>query len=210
MCVLFASSVLAEDADVYQLIQKRLELMDEVAAYKWINKLPVEDLAREAVVLQNATIQSLKVGIRIEHSKQFFLQQIEAAKEIQRYWYSYWENNPAPENAPDLRNVVRPELTRLGNEIISNLLQTQAVHPDKFFTELTVEGLSEGSKKRLYAAVASISYYDNQLEQILSSGVLRVGTTGDYAPFSFRVPAETNFNGIDLTINQNTGHMVAW
>ena len=42
------------------------------------------------------------------------------------------------------------------------------------------------------------------LEEILSKGVLRVGTTGDYMPYSYQVNKETNtFQGIDVELAQD-------
>jgi cyclohexadienyl dehydratase len=38
------------------------------------------------------------------------------------------------------------------------------------------------------------------LDQILDSGILPVGTTGDYEPFSYRAFSEAEFQGIDIAL----------
>jgi chorismate mutase-like protein len=40
----------------------------------------------------------------------------------------------------------------------------------------------------------------NRLDEILARGTLRVGTTGDYKPFSFRIGAGPNFVGLDIAL----------
>ena len=48
---------------IFELIDARLELMRAVAAYKWELQLPIEDRAREKVVLDKARLAALKAGI---------------------------------------------------------------------------------------------------------------------------------------------------
>ncbi|NIR30674.1 MAG: chorismate mutase, partial [Gammaproteobacteria bacterium] len=55
--------------------------MRDVAAYKWINGLPVEDLAREAKVLESAGSAALRFGLDVSATRTLFKAQIEAAKE---------------------------------------------------------------------------------------------------------------------------------
>ena len=198
--VLFAPTVTANDAHLYQLVHSRLALMKDVAAYKWINEIPIENLEREAFILEKAAAESLRSGIRLEDSKRFFSEQISAAKKIQQYWFSDWENQPGPAAAPDLDNILRPELIKLGNKITRELKFAQPINADLFFATVKIEGLSKDSKARLYESFASISHYDNQLDQILDSGILRVGTTGDYEPFSYRASSEAEFQGIDIDL----------
>ncbi len=176
--------------------------MDEVAAYKWINGLPIEDLEREAVVLDRAVFAGLTRGIQTGTSKNFFSQQINAAKEIQEYWFTYWKTNTAPARAPDLIKVVRPELIRLGNDITSELgiLHDTRITDIDFLQSIEIEGLSLAGEQSLYEALSAIRFYDHQLEQILHAGILRVGTTGDYAPFSYQRDSNADLTGIDIDL----------
>jgi cyclohexadienyl dehydratase len=196
------SSASADEQRLFGLINERLSYMDEVAAYKWINGLPIEDLEREAIVIDRAVIAGLAQGIRTENSKNFFLQQINAAKEIQGYWFAYWKTNTAPARAPDLIKVVRPELIRLGNAITKELgtLHGTRITDVGFQQSIEIEGLSLAGEQSLYEALTGIRFYDHRLEQILHAGILRVGTTGDYAPFSYQRDSNADVTGIDIDL----------
>ncbi|MDZ7686146.1 MAG: transporter substrate-binding domain-containing protein [Gammaproteobacteria bacterium] len=47
--------------------------------------------------------------------------------------------------------------------------------------------------------MTAVDVFPSRLEQILATGTLRVGTTGDYAPFSFSSDGE-QFEGIDIEL----------
>ena len=202
LLLIAGSSASADEQRLFDLINERLSYMDEVAAYKWINGLPIEDLEREAVVLDRAVIAGLTRGIQTGTSKKFFSQQINAAKEIQEYWFTYWNTNTAPSRAPDLIKVVRPELIRLGNDITSELgiLHDTRITDFDFLQSIEIEGLSLAGEQSLYEALSAIRFYDHQLEQILHAGILRVGTTGDYAPFSYQRDSNADLTGIDIDL----------
>lgn len=57
----------------------------------------------------------------------------------------------------------------------------------------------------LIAALPAAKAQDGALETILKSGVLRVGTTGDYIPFSIRDTAEGGFTGADIDMVRGLG-----
>ncbi len=210
ICLLLISSSLAEadEGSLFDLIHARLNLMDEVAAYKWLHKLPIEDLQRETIVVSNAIHQGLRTGIQVKSSRQFFRQQIHAAKEIQHYWFDYWKGNPTPKKAPDLNGVLRPALIRLSNDITNKLSTLKhsrfnESNRSQFLEDLSVKGLSEHSKQNLYDSLIAIKFYDNRLKQVLDSNKLRVGTTGDYAPFSYRESSELGYVGIDIDLAED-------
>jgi cyclohexadienyl dehydratase len=48
------------------------------------------------------------------------------------------------------------------------------------------------------AAANSSAAGDSLLDRIVAAGVLRVGSTGDYRPFSYQDPASLAFSGIDI------------
>lgn len=205
LLLLSSPFVSADGERLISLIDERLSYMDEVAAYKWINGLPIEDLEREAVVLDKAVAAGLTQSIRARTSKAFFSQQINAAKEIQSYWFNYWKSNTTPSKVPDLNDVIRPELIRLGNAITKELviLQDGRVTHAHFLEKIEIEGLSIDGELRLYEALDSIRFYDHRLQQILDAGVLRVGTTGDYAPFSYQRDTSADLVGIDIELARN-------
>lgn len=177
------------------LINERLSHMKDVAAYKWLNQRPIEDLEREAVVIATATRSGLDYNITTTSSRTFFVAQISAAKEIQQYWFDHWEQHGAPGSAPDLMSVVRPELLRLGNEILAGLTTAGTINP----RDIQAQGLSRKTAQQLALAAGQIRVYDNALARITDSGILRVGTTSDYQPFSYRVEGQDT-TGIDIDL----------
>ncbi|HIG44448.1 MAG: gamma subclass chorismate mutase AroQ [bacterium] len=183
-----------------QLLQLRLGHMKDVAAYKWHHNLPIEDVKREKVVLKQASLQGLRYGLRVESSEHFFQLQIEAAKEIQRYWFEHWNNNPdlRPGLVPDLKSEIRPVLIELGNQITRALTEQPSSKPGS----ISVEGLSTETANRLLDATQIIETYPNQLSQVLEAGILRVGTTGDYEPFSYlsKGARQAIYEGIDIDL----------
>jgi cyclohexadienyl dehydratase len=193
-----AASVHA-DSGVLDLVDQRLNLMRDVAAHKWLNGLPIEDLDREATVIQNAAETALRHGIEVSTTRELFRAQISAAKEIQHYWFERWRVDDPPASAEDLNAVVRPQLLALGEQILVSLAR-QGCCGTGAGEALNVEGLSAGSRASLLRSLASVGRYRNRLDQVLKSGVLRIGTTGDYAPFSHRPSEDQALVGIDIDL----------
>ncbi|NIB38793.1 gamma subclass chorismate mutase AroQ [Pseudomaricurvus alkylphenolicus] len=189
----------APSTAVESLITDRLRLMQAVAAYKWQRNLPVEDLAREERVLQAAVHQGLVHGITVASSEAFFRAQIGAAKEVQNYWFKRWQQGETlPDAVPDLVNVVRPQLLTLGTALITELGRIQETGQLSDIATLTVKGLSQQSSKKISQALQEIDFYPDRFTQILDSDLLRVGTTGDYPPFSYRPQGESEYSGMDI------------
>jgi len=194
LSLLFAQISIASSENLGSLINQRLSIMKSVAIYKWHRELPIEDLDREKLVLNLAVSEGLKYAIKPESSRAFFQTQINAAKEIQSYWFSEWLKHPelVPENDTDLLKIIRPRLIDLGDEIINALANSNTSITD----QIDVNGLSSKTIDLLQQNLLMIRKYTNQLDQILGSGILRVGTTGDYAPFSFK--SKDGYRGIDI------------
>jgi cyclohexadienyl dehydratase len=101
------------------------------------------------------------------------------------------EDQPVP--VRDLNKELRPELDRLGNDLLralylalpeamtddfSNRYQAQAA-------KIVVPGLKDGDQQALLKAVGQLRPAAIPvLERIKASNVLRIGMTGDYAPFT--------------------------
>lgn len=201
VCAFLASlPVMAEtELAVEDLVARRLMLMKAVAAYKWEHDLPIEDSVREGDVLAVAAINGLSVGFTTGSTKAFFRSQIEAAKEIQNYWISQWrEKKSRPVAVLDLSTSIRPELLRIGEDLIRKAAEKSPVDRNDFMKSVTVEGLSDGGKEKIFRSLTQLEFYPDRLTQVLDSGLLRVGTTGDYAPFSYSEEGEQAFQGIDI------------
>lgn len=205
LLLLLAPPALVADETLYRLINERLSLMEQVAAYKWINEQPIAVPEREVFVLKNAIDDGLQYGITTDSSGAFFLAQIEAAKDIQQCWFARWETGQAPGFAEDLVTVIRPKLITLGGEITSRLAKNtnDEILFNRFFNvDLPIDCLSKSARQRVFDALKSVTTYPNRYTQILASGQLRVGTTGDYAPFSFSGD-DLSFTGIDIDLALN-------
>jgi cyclohexadienyl dehydratase len=187
---------------LFKLIDARLTLMRSVAAYKWEHQLAIEDEARETIVLDNARLSALKAGIAPDSAEAFFISQIDAAKEIQRYWFGTWKQGSAPGTAPNLNTEIRPQLIALGDEITRGLSSMNNISNQRseFNTAVSVEGLTQERKTALFQALLNIKPYTNRLQQILETKILRIGTTGDYPPFSYWPDDEPLPRGIDIEL----------
>lgn len=108
---------------VFERIGERLQLMKTVAAWKRANGVPVEDLEREAVVLQRSVDAAVGLGLDPDGARSFFDMQITAAKEIQHCWIARWEDGcaAAPPDVPDLRTDIRPKLLAIGDALLLDI-----------------------------------------------------------------------------------------
>ena len=200
-----------QEDSLYRLIGERLGLMRSVAAYKWVHALPVEDLERERLVVEAAVADGLRRSLQTRSSARFFQTQIEAAKDIQAYWFTRWARGGGPRSAPDLSKEIRPQLLELGRQIVDKVRETDH-DPVRFGRIVSVEGLHPARGREVFEALTAMRRYATRLEQILDSGIIRVGTTGDYAPFSYtpisdanlppgaQPQAELTFHGIDIDL----------
>lgn len=184
-----------------ELMDQRVALMHPVAAWKWANNIPIEDKAREAIVLANARQKAGAFGLDPDSTEAFFKVQIKIAKQAQQQAFDQWAKDGYPfDTPPDLNTHTRPKISALTEQIIAQLALA-VPHLETAF------GRYRGAMKRewiwdLKAAFAKISYAGTPqaqaLKALLESGTLRVGTTGDYAPFSNQT-AE-GLEGIDIDL----------
>lgn len=79
-----------------QLVGKRLELSVEVAKVKWNTGAPIEDLAREGQLLDRVAVLAEEFHVPPELAREFFRQQIEDSKAVQRELFERWRAERAP------------------------------------------------------------------------------------------------------------------
>ena len=176
----------ASDQTIEETIAARLALMKPVAHAKWVTGRAIEDTDREKVVIEQAVISGLQYGITTDSTTTFFEAQIEAAKAIQRYWFNIWKNDPPTGLAPNLTETIRPQLLELGDQILSQLgTANRSLTLARFQAATQIKGLSLAHQRALFQALEGIEHYPSRWEQIQESRILRVGTTFDYAPFSY-------------------------
>lgn len=136
-----------KERTLFALIDKRLSLMKDVALYKWKNKIPIEDIKREKIVIKKAIIEGRVQGLCTDKVHKFFEIQITLAKTIQRKWHLKWskEKRPSLIKIVDLKKEIRPEIIRLGKMLIKSLKE---IH-DHVYTEHDQKILKEIIKDTL-------------------------------------------------------------
>ncbi|MTH96874.1 gamma subclass chorismate mutase AroQ [Roseibium sp. RKSG952] len=144
---------------LFEAINERLEYMEPVAAFKLKHNDPVDDPAREAVVLKAATRQAVKEGLPASPVEAFFQAQMNAAKNIQNCWIARWgKGDPVLQDAPDLKTVVRPQLISLGDKIIK-LMADETVTPTdlaSYNATVNVKCLSPAAKQSVFEALLQV------------------------------------------------------
>ena len=205
--LIFSISVKASESDsqlFYRTIEQRLGVMHEVAAYKWHRNMPIEDTNREERVLENGLKVAERFGFESNTIESFLRLQIEAAKQIQEYWHTQWEGRIPRDkltNVPDLASEIRPQLLDLNEKMLSGLANFYGPHDRSSYLEVVqAEGLSPEMRNDIYKSILEIRFYPDRLRQIKALGKLRVGTTGDYLPFSYKKNDESKVDGTDIKL----------
>jgi chorismate mutase-like protein len=106
-----------------QLIDARLLLALDVAEYKWNHHVAIEDLPREAQVIQALAREASALGVPQPWAERFFRAQIEASKTVQDALFQGWDAARRGQfpDAPDLATVTRPKLDKLTGQLMHAL-----------------------------------------------------------------------------------------
>jgi chorismate mutase len=129
----YAQSAVEQLKPLVEVSARRLDIAKRVALSKWDSGTPVEDAAREALVIQGAVKAGEVKGLDDTAVANFFRAQIEANKVVQYSLLADWRREgKAPEHAPiDLIKSIRPELDQLQVAMIADLAQTVDVRASK-------------------------------------------------------------------------------
>ena len=208
--------------EMLQTIDARLALMDGVAAAKWHSDKPVLDTAREAEVLEQVTAQATRHGLAAEPARVLFALQMRLAREWQERQHVTWREQgglPADTAVPDLAKQIRPQLDRITAKQLLLLTRDQADWSDTailraaYLTQQTaltsLAQLSEADREALWSALVALDDAPaSALPRIRSTGALRVGLTGDYAPFSLERP-DGSLEGTDVILAERLADTLA-
>jgi chorismate mutase len=108
---------------------RRLVLGVDVAAAKFLSEQRVDDIVREREILESmaSTLKRTEHPLRIE----FFRDQIEANKVIQRGLYRYWCEHPEefPVKRRRLMAELRPQLDLVNQQMLLILILMQSMPP---------------------------------------------------------------------------------
>ena len=130
-----------------RLIGERLAVMPDVARHKYNSGAAVEDLPREAQVIEAVTAQAVEAGLDKDLAAKFFQAQIDASKMIQSERIAVWkaEGREHFTDVPDLKTVIRPKLDALTPAMLAALKDASP--------ELKLSGA--GQRLEAYAVVRS-------------------------------------------------------
>lgn len=213
VCALATSAHAAQFSDpahdarrAFDLIQQRLALMEHVALWKRAHDVPVEDAAREQRVLDATVEQARALGIDADAARELFALQIRLARQVQQHVIE--KGPPAdPARLRDLESDLRPELDRIGRALLQALYLAlpefeRTDFPDAYVElarEVRAPGLTTADRGAVLRALGRLKPAAAPvLGRVRASGVLRIGTTGDYAPFS--AAWGENLRGADIEL----------
>jgi cyclohexadienyl dehydratase len=200
-------------ATVLDEMDQRLAVMPDVAAYKWSKHAAISDPPREQAVIQSAVERAAALGLDAAGIRKVFELQIRLAREVQAHLHEQWSKAgfDATRPIPSLEKDIRPKLDRITPDLLSaiylaaaDLQRTDfvATHTDLANEHLKTEGWTDDSRREALEALNAIrSMPIPTLDRIRAAGVLRIGTTGDYAPFSL-LSGET-LTGSDIELGQS-------
>ena len=96
LLLLLAPSTLLADEALYRLINERLSLMEQVAAYKWINEQPIAVPEREALrYQQRSTTTACNTASPLTPAAHSSWHKLRPRKIIQQCWFARWETGQA-------------------------------------------------------------------------------------------------------------------
>ncbi|MBK7904038.1 MAG: gamma subclass chorismate mutase AroQ [Proteobacteria bacterium] len=192
-----------------QAIDERLTLMRHVAAAKWLSGAPIVDAAREADVLQYVTERAQSLGLDPLTTQAFFAKQIGLARAVQQRWHDEWKQagRCAPCDQPARLQVMRESIDATNEQQFAALYLLAPLRDD---TAAAVNEQVQATVRRhelpadetmgLMAALGQVVRVADGpvLDRVQATRVLRVGTTGDYAPFS--LDANGQLSGADIEL----------
>lgn len=179
---------------VVALLDRRLALMPEVAAIKFQQGKPIADPERERAVVEQSVADAQAMNLDAAAARAFFSVQIRMARAVQEQLFARWRAGAAsPPAARDLATELRPELDAIGRELLPAVFLASTALTEMPAATLRSRlaalrhhpGTSDEALNELARALSALRITATPtLATVQKVGVLRVGTTGDYAPFS--------------------------
>ena len=192
-----------------QAIDERLTLMRDVAAAKWLSGAPILDAAREAVVLQQVAVRAESLGLDPVTTQAFFAGQIGLARDVQQRWHDEWKQagHCAPCDEPAGLQAVRERIDATNEQQFAALYlltplrdDTAAAVMEQMQATVRRHELPADETTELMTALRDVGRVAGGpvLDRVRATQVLRVATTGDYAPFS--LDANGRLSGADIEL----------
>jgi cyclohexadienyl dehydratase len=178
---------------VIELMDQRLELMEAVAEAKYARDLPVLDASRERQVIEAAAARAQALGVSPEPARALFGVQAQLARDVQQHLIDQWRLAKRAKNTNADLAALRVRLDDLGARLWRAIyLAMPAIEREDFLAlhadaakQISAPGLDDADAEKLLHALSQLRTTPAlAMSRIAASGVLRVGVTGDYAPFS--------------------------
>ncbi|MGI9247265.1 MAG: transporter substrate-binding domain-containing protein [Steroidobacteraceae bacterium] len=203
----------AAAAALAQAIDARLAVMGDVAAAKWLAGAPIVDPVREAAVLDAVAHEADLFGLDPASVRAFFGQQVAIARELQQRSQDAWRREgrcdpcasalPLAESRSRIDSANRAQLQAL--YILAPIADGET-HELAGALRLIAGryGLGEDQRQALERALLQVRraapvQVDATLARIRATRTLRIGTSGDYAPFS-RTQGVAELAGADIEL----------
>lgn len=142
-------------------LNQRMQVMKQVAGYKALHHLPVEDLPREQLVLENMLENARQAGLEPHSVEPFVHALMNVSKAIQYRYLADWLSTPDQQSVRDLSDT-RQQIQRLDSQLltaISQRLIAGAFSPADstwLASQLAAPHLTEADKNTLLASLARI------------------------------------------------------
>ncbi len=178
------------EAALVAAMAARMELMPQVAAWKHRRGQPILDPVREAEVVRAWRAEAEALGLAPDPMEDFIRLQMAWARRRQDTLVGDWKAaGVLPAEPPDLTTVLRPRLDAVGRQLLAaTFLAAGEEAPqaaDPWAALAVLPGLAPVEWRELRAARNALRRTGPAtLAGLRRAGVFRVGTTGDYAPFS--------------------------
>ncbi|MSQ69608.1 MAG: transporter substrate-binding domain-containing protein [Gammaproteobacteria bacterium] len=201
---------------VFVRVEERLALMPRVAAAKWQAGARVVDPAREHVVLERAAASAAALGL--SGSAALASLQVRLARESQVRYHTRWREQGCSvatgcSVALPLEDL-RQQLDRLAGELLHALyLAAPAIAEPNFshrYGDLAERLLAASiplaaDRAQLLAALGTLRQVGLPgWARVRASGMLRLGVSGDYAPFS--LVKNGQLRGADIELGLALAH----
>jgi len=194
---------------IFVLTDERRALMPAVAASKWLQGKAIADPPREAAVIAAATDRATAMGLAPTPVADFFALQIRLARDTQSELHERWRRDgfDAPAAPASLTAELRPRLDRLTTDLLDALYLAapfladagQTLLGERARLRLPSGRWTESERAELIGALARIrAGAPRSIARARGAGVLRIGTPGDYAPFS--LVSDGRLRGADVEL----------
>lgn len=192
-----------------QAVDERLGLMRDVAAAKHASGAPVQDVAREQAVLDHAAQRARALGLDAEATRRFFDAQIRLARAVQERWLAQWRAAGRCDVCADALSLqaLRDRIDAVNEQQLAALYLLAPLRTDanetlvaELVPRLSQRGLDAAAAPELAALAGAVRRGPTAgaLERIRATRVLRIATTGDYAPFSLERDGQLSGADIEL------------